>query len=524
MLKLFILLWPLVHLASVNAEPTLWLGEGSHIFKGFEVGNVSVPDIMAAPAHSAFAIAIDICAWAYPRMTTNVTPRECWQETSHLINNLRASLRARLNEMDEMEAAEAAEAAASENKVPSLQNDVCDNQDSVAQTLSTLIEINKALSNHSLGGNLIESDEVLGCSLRHAHQHQELWAETATQLQGPSVFKGAIVILAQAGNHSSYETRGDSLRHLLKTLQLLYENYNNEFKDDVIIFHEGDFDLDLQNFVRAGRREIRFFHLQNENWSIEPEFVRKNTEDLKTGFSKYTSGFSIGYKKMIRWYAIRIWPVLNMLGYTWAMRLDDDSFLLSPIKFNLFSFMEHFGYQYAYRNIAIETPGNLFHDFVSSLVIEMGLENTTRQLLDTCKSRRGGIERVFTFSNCGHMPGYYNNFFLSNVTRWLERDVQTVLKKFDDSGLIFIDRWNDLSIQSVVVRLLFDEHLIHRLRDSPMHTILAIHMTLCMELHRPGSWIEIKLTQFGPFRLKHLTLHPRLRFRAPHVSCTAGQC
>jgi hypothetical protein len=87
------------------------------------------------------------------------------------------------------------------------------------------------------------------------------------------------------------------------------------------------------------------------------------------------------------------------------------------------------------------------------------------------------------------MPSYYNNFFISNVTRWLEPDIQDLLSAFDETGttslfltyyyqniftnvtinlyslfqgMIFLDRWNDLSIQSAVVKLLIPDEQIHR--------------------------------------------------------------
>lgn len=170
-------------------------------------------------------------------------------------------------------------------------------------------------------------------------------------------------------------------------------------------------------------------------------------------------GRSDGYHKMMRWYAIKIWPLLSTMGYTWAWRLDDDSFIISPIPYNIFAFMEHYNYDYAYRNIITDVPGALFWDFLRSFVIEHGI-TTIDHLMDSCEYK-GSIFN-FTLSNCGIMPGYYNNLFVTNVSRWLEPDVQALLTAFDDSGMIFLEQWGDLNIQSAVVRLLFDESKIHR--------------------------------------------------------------
>ena len=218
----------------------------------------------------------------------------------------------------------------------------------------------------------------------------------------------------------------------------------------------GDFTTCIKNSLRENRPEIRFFHLKGENWDIHPKIVK---EYILADDESMSNVSPLGYRKMIRFYTIRIWEILDMLGYTWVMRLDDDSRIFSPINYDIFSFMETFHYQYAYRIVALETPGFSFWDFVQSYVIDANITNT-RQLLDSCDQKRN--IKDFNFGNCGQMPGYYNNFFVTNVSRWLEPDVQHLLKTIDDSGTIFMFRWTDLNFQSLVVRLLFEENSVHR--------------------------------------------------------------
>ena len=43
------------------------------------------------------------------------------------------------------------------------------------------------------------------------------------------------------------------------------------------------------------------------------------------------SHYSIGYRQMIRWYAIGVWDWLDEHRFEWVMRLDDDSLLHSRI-------------------------------------------------------------------------------------------------------------------------------------------------------------------------------------------------
>ena len=300
----------------------------------------------------------------------------------------------------------------------------------------------------------IESVEIKDtiCTQRHMHVEAEYMAAIDPVSTERSKYPGAIVILAQGQRkHSTYQGR-DSIDELIQTLDLLYLHYNNRYHDDIWIFHEGDFTEELMLLVKAGRPEIRFYHLHSENWEIFPRFI--TTELIAK------PRYSIGYKKMIRWYTIRIWEVLSTLGYTWVWRLDDDSKILSPIPYNIFAFMERNGYQYGYRNAAIESPDPVFfHDFVQSFVISHNI-TSTRQLMDSCNEKMSIHD--FTPLNCGNMPSYYNNFYVSNITRWREPDVQALLQEIDAMGVIFHYRWNDLTTQSLAVRLFFDESTVHR--------------------------------------------------------------
>ena len=66
---------------------------------------------------------------------------------------------------------------------------------------------------------------------------------------------GAIVYLAQK-RHSSYGR--DSIGLLTRSLRLLFENYNDAYRDDVLVFHEGDFTPSDQASIIDGRAPIRF--------------------------------------------------------------------------------------------------------------------------------------------------------------------------------------------------------------------------------------------------------------------------
>ena len=122
---------------------------------------------------------------------------------------------------------------------------------------------------------------------------------------------------------------------------------------------------------------------------------------------------------------------MHRLGYTWVMRMDDDSYILSKVPYNIFSFMENNNLNYGYRNVARESgeTGLSFHRFLRNYVKNNDIKD--HWLLETtCKKRRSIDD--FTVDNCGEFYGFYNNFFVSNVSWWLQPHVQKFIKKVDD--------------------------------------------------------------------------------------------
>ena len=57
---------------------------------------------------------------------------------------------------------------------------------------------------------------------------------------------------------------------------------------------------------------------------------------------------------MMMLYAVRIWPYLTNLGYTHVMRLDDDSYIYSRIRYNMFEYMRRNDKRYAFRQPVME--------------------------------------------------------------------------------------------------------------------------------------------------------------------------
>ncbi|MCP4907778.1 MAG: hypothetical protein GY910_22625, partial [bacterium] len=132
----------------------------------------------------------------------------------------------------------------------------------------------------------------------------------------------AIIYLAQNTPRDSQYGR-DSRTMLVRSLDLLYENYNDRFGHQIIIFHEGDFSSRDQAEIAAGRSEIRFEAIRFD----VPDFLR--TEDVAEVWRGFHQ-FGMGHRHMCRFYSLELFDILDSMGIDWYFRMDDDSFLHSP--------------------------------------------------------------------------------------------------------------------------------------------------------------------------------------------------
>ena len=289
------------------------------------------------------------------------------------------------------------------------------------------------------------------CPYDNALYHRETLA-TDDRIGKPRTGKGAVVVLGQKRLHLKYGR--DSLKNLRKMLDNFYKVYNAAQRDDVIVFHDGDLDNQTQAEVKAGRGEVSFYLLSGQHWEIFPSDLRNADQSL------WLKPGPIGYRLMIRFYTVHIWPILDSLGYRWVMRLDDDSTMAGQISYNLFGFMETYKLSYAYRNLAYESgfSGCKWHEWVTNFVQDRN-NNQYGWLLDTCANKSASVP--FTPPNCGQFRAFYNNFFVADVRRFMQPDVQRLLHAIDQSGVMFTHRWNDLIIQSLAVQLFLPKEEVH---------------------------------------------------------------
>ena len=126
------------------------------------------------------------------------------------------------------------------------------------------------------------------------------------------------------------------------------------------------------------------------------------------------------------------------------MRMDEESFIHSKIRYNLFDNMTASSYVYGFRSCSYELSRifPVWNDYIANHTIR---PNRPLQRNLGC--------------------GFYNNWFIGNVTFFLSPQVQDWLRYVDQLGIIYRRRINDLLIQAAAVYAFAHTHQIHRFLD-----------------------------------------------------------
>jgi Glycolipid 2-alpha-mannosyltransferase len=261
--------------------------------------------------------------------------------------------------------------------------------------------------------------------------------------------ENVIVCLAQKGNHSSYDR--DSYGLLIKSLDLLYQNYLNDYfaTASLIIFHTGDFtekDREVleQRQLPKTKGTLHIVDISNTSFWALPQFLsRETTNDW------FLPDYTVGYRHMMRWYTLKLYEYLRQewpCSYQYLMRMDEESFIYSKINYDVFSFMKQNQYSYGFRQCSFE----LRH--IRPLWAEY------RKIRPNISVQRPGFASQ-------DLCGFYNNWFILEL-RWIyQSDVQDWLQWVDGTGYIYRKRVNDLILHTTAVYAFLHPAKIHRFLD-----------------------------------------------------------
>ena len=237
----------------------------------------------------------------------------------------------------------------------------------------------------------------------------------------PTRVKGAIYMLVRM--------QPNNIHRLNLTLQGLDKFVLEKYDYPLIIFYEEN------KSMMPALEELRSItssptFLQLVHFEI-PGFLKKPVPVKVPGCPR-----SIGYRHMCRFQCKLVYeyPITEGLEYMW--RMDDDSFIMGHVNFDIFKFMADTGIEYGYQYIYGEVEACI-----------VGLWESVNKYV---KKRKSGI-RFYT-----PMPYrriYFNNFEISKRSVWMSEEYKDYINYIDHERGMYYHRWGDAPIKSLAVSL-----------------------------------------------------------------------
>jgi hypothetical protein len=268
--------------------------------------------------------------------------------------------------------------------------------------------------------------------------------------------------------------------YLKTSLYFLFKNFNAKYKYPVIILHEGDYTEDAMKDILTGIRGecrglVSFKEIDKEDFVI-PSHINtdKMNEIIDLRIVPYWRNQK--YRSMCNFWLKNFYKYTT--GYEYVMRIDDDSIIEEPIKYDLFELMRDKDYTYMSNIIHLDcslcnygmkeffikyneaaeaaTPTiKTTPDKIKELFMEHTLKSDSGYFENFKKLYKGINDAEYLGDTVElSMPFmYYNNFNIISVDTWNKPEIQDIVKKIDEQGYIYYCRWGDAPLQTIILSL-----------------------------------------------------------------------
>lgn len=227
---------------------------------------------------------------------------------------------------------------------------------------------------------------------------------------------------------------------LFKSLFLLNANFLKKNKYDVVVFHEVNYSKLVRSvFVFLFAVEFREINLLKHYL----ENINQISIDVEL------KSFSIGYRSMCHFFFAELHKHLK--GYDYCCRLDIDSFLISPISFDPFKYMDENKLLYGYIAEQQE-PARVIN----------GLDKFLQEYL--ADSDQGNRNRFFFSGSKENLRCIYNNFEIINLNIFDNSKVKIFIDRVVKTNNIFNYRWGDAPLRTILILMFLSRDEIVRFK------------------------------------------------------------
>lgn len=306
---------------------------------------------------------------------------------------------------------------------------------------------------HFLSKKLLLQELVrLNSSVSRAFARRMLpaWDNVTRNALGPHV--GRTLSRADADPSNSprrgvvvYLTRGRAgdLKQLARSLKLLRKHFLTQFPYPVIVFHEGDVDAtDQSRLIAIAPERIRF------------EVVKFRVPEWLTEDRAKALPWRTGYCHMCDFFAGTIFENPAMAPFDWYWRLDIDSFLLTPIRYDLFAALDHNDLNYGYLTTFYEQEH-----------VCQGLAEWVADLVQKERIVPTFLGKHVDAGGMWNRLSLYTNFEIGRLSFWRSEQYKRLWGQIKQSRGIYEKRWGDAPLHYIALSLFETETKIARITD-----------------------------------------------------------
>lgn len=226
----------------------------------------------------------------------------------------------------------------------------------------------------------------------------------------------------------------EDVEMLNQSLALLEENLLKFTSNtDVLIFVENTF-TDLNDKVQTNL-DLKYYLVEFD----VPDYPEEIANQIPEFFPHPTHGngpvawghpgFSMGYRHMCRFFSGEMYKQSVIRKYDYYLRLDTDSFIHTPLNYDIFAWAKNNHCDYGFIAPAVQTD--------NPKVIE-GLWEFANELYP---------------NNIPEGMMFYTNFELGKVDWFLTSPYMEFYNKIDQHGGIYTKRWGDAPIKFLGINL-----------------------------------------------------------------------
>jgi hypothetical protein len=202
---------------------------------------------------------------------------------------------------------------------------------------------------------------------------------------------------------------------------------------DILVFVEDSFELYKEKVVTD--LDLQYHTIQFE----VPDYPKEIADQIPEFFPHPTHGngpiewghpgFSMGYRHMCRMFSGELYNFDVIRKYNYYLRLDTDSYIHTPLNYDIFDWAKNNNCYYGFIAPAVQTDNPKVIEGLWEFVKESYPNNIPEGMM------------------------FYTNFELGKVDWFLTSPYMEFYNKIDKSGGIYTKRWGDAPIKFLGVNL-----------------------------------------------------------------------